>query len=160
MVSNFLIVSIGTQTIYHLSQGKTLAQYPVSTSIFGVGEKKNSFKTPRGLHQIRAKIGQGAKSHAVFIHRRVSGEIYTPELGQAYPQRDWILTRILWLSGLESGVNRLGQVDTMQRFVYIHGCPEEKFTQAPFSKGCIRMRPEDIIRLFDAVPVHTKVMVT
>jgi lipoprotein-anchoring transpeptidase ErfK/SrfK len=158
--TDFLIVSIAEQTLFHLRQNKLLATYPVSTSMFGVGEKKNSFKTPRGLHCIRAKIGSGAPANAVFVNRRPTAEMYTPALGRQHPKRDWILARVLWLSGLERGINRLGSVDSMQRFIYIHGCPEEQFMQAPLSHGCIRMKPEDIIRIFDDIPVYTRVVIT
>lgn len=131
--------------------------YPASTSKHGAGEQSGSFKTPRGRHTIRAKIGGGAPQNAVFVGRRPTGEIYSPELARAEPQRDWILTRILWLSGLELGKNRLGSVDTMRRYIYIHGTPDTEPLGVPGSIGCIRMANRDIVELFDLVPVGTRV---
>ena len=132
---------------------------PVSTARNGVGEIKDSECTPRGAHIVRAKIGAGCPSNTVFRGRRPTGEIYSPQLREAFPERDWILTRILWLSGVEPGVNRLGPVDTMQRYIYIHGAPEDDPMGVPSSHGCIKMRNEDVIELFDQVPVGTPVVI-
>lgn len=137
--------------------GQTIKRYPVSTAAKGAGEASGSYCTPRGAHIVRAKIGGGQPINSVFVGRRPTGEIYTPELGQTAPDRDWILSRILWLSGKESGFNRLGQSDTMRRYIYIHGTPDEGFEQAPRSHGCIRMRNADLIELFDLVPVYTEI---
>lgn len=131
--------------------------YPVSTALAGVGEVNGSFCTPRGRHVIRAKIGAGQPVNAVFVGRRPTGEIYAPELEARHPGRDWILTRILWLSGCEPGFNRLGPVDTMRRHIYIHGAPDSVSMGQPGSHGCIRMRNEDILDLFGRVPVGTLV---
>jgi lipoprotein-anchoring transpeptidase ErfK/SrfK len=131
--------------------GALLRQYAVSTSKNGAGEQCDSDCTPRGRHIIRAKIGAGLPLNTVFVGRRPTGEVYTSELGARYPGRDWILTRILWLSGCEPGFNRLRQVDTMRRFVYIHGTSDEQGIGRPVSHGCIRMRNHDVIELFDAV---------
>ncbi len=130
---------------------EVVGHYSISTSGKGPGERMNSEKTPRGWHQIRAKIGKGQAANTVFIDRRPTGEVFTPEFRQTYPNRDWILTRILWLSGLEVGKNRLGNVDTMRRFVYIHGSPDDVVMGQPGSRGCIRMRNNDIIELYDLV---------
>jgi len=129
----------------------------VSTAKNGPGEKLNSECTPRGAHVIRAKIGSGCKEGTVLVGRRPTGEIYTPELGARYPGRDWILTRILWLSGLEPGRNRGGEVDSMRRYIYIHGTPDETAMGVPGSRGCVRMRNRDIIDLFERVPAGTRV---
>jgi hypothetical protein len=134
-----------------------LKAYPVSTSEKGPGEQMGSYCTPRGQHVIRAKIGAGAPINLVFVERRPTGEIFGPELDARYPGRDWILTRILWLSGLERGFNRGGSVDTLRRYIYIHGTPDRVSLGRPSSKGCIRMRNSDIIELFDRVPVRTLV---
>lgn len=138
-------------------RGRLLARYPVSTGAKGAGEIRGSYQTPRGKHLIRARIGAGQPANAVFVGRRPTGEIWTPELGTAHPQRDWILTRILWLSGTEPGFNRLGQVDTMRRYIYLHGTPDVTELGKPGSHGCVRMDNADIIELFDRVPVRTGV---
>ena len=135
--------------------GKLLRNYSVSTAKNGPGEVKDSFCTPRGKHIVRAKIGAGAAENTVFVGRRPTGEIYTDELGAKHPGRDWMLTRILWLSGCEPGFNRLGNVDTMRRYIYIHGSPDSAPMGIPGSIGCIRMRNRDIIELFDAVSAGT-----
>jgi lipoprotein-anchoring transpeptidase ErfK/SrfK len=124
-----------------------------------VGEAFGSECTPRGQHVIRAKIGEDAEAGSVFVGRRLTGEIYQQSLANAEPARDWILTRILWLSGSEKGKNRLGQVDTMRRYIYIHGAPDELVTTTPSSHGCIRMKNEDIIDLYKRVSVGTKVLI-
>jgi L,D-transpeptidase YbiS len=133
----------------------TLKTYRVSTSKHGAGETRGSFKTPRGRHVVRAKIGAGAPLNAVFRGRRATGEIYTEELARSNLGRDWILTRILWLSGTEIGRNRLGPVDTMRRYIYIHGTPDSELLGSPGSIGCIRMANSDIVELFDLVAAGT-----
>lgn len=140
--------------------GRVVCAYPVSTASKGAGEERGSYCTPRGAHVVRAKIGEGLEANTVFVARRPTGELYTPQLGEQYPGRDWILTRILWLSGREPGRNRLGSVDTMRRYVYIHGSPDSAAMGAPGSHGCIRMRNADIVDLFDRVPVYTPVEIT
>lgn len=137
--------------------GKTALQTRVATARNGAGEKLGSECTPRGRHYIRAKVGAGLPANAVLVSRRFTGEIYSPQMRVAFPQRDWILTRILWLCGLERGKNRLGDVDTMRRYVYIHGCPDEDPMGVPSSRGCIKMRNADLIKLFDLVPTGTPV---
>jgi L,D-transpeptidase YbiS len=136
-----------------------LARYPVSTSLYGVGEIKDSYRTPCGEHIVRAKIGTGSAVNSVFVGRRATGEKWTPELGAQYPGRDWILTRILWLSGREVGINRLGSVDSMQRYIYIHGTADDQPMGVPLSHGCIRMRNADVMALFDLVPIGTRVYI-
>jgi len=137
--------------------GKLLRRYAVSTAAKGVGEESGSFCTPRGRHVIRAKIGAGQPENTVFVSRRPTGELYTPVLGAQFPDRDWILTRILWLSGCEVGFNRLGKSDTMRRYIYIHGTPDSVQLGVPGSHGCVRMRNADLIVLFDLVPAGTVV---
>ena len=140
--------------------GQWLASYPVSTALNGVGEEAGSCRTPRGNHLIRAKIGVDCPPATVFVGRRPTGEIWTPELAAQYPKRDWVLSRILWLSGSEPGRNRLGQCDSMRRYIYIHGTPDDQPMGQPASHGCIRMRNADIIALFDRVPVYTPVEIS
>jgi len=132
-------------------------RYLVSTARNGLGEVNGSFCTPRGRHIVRAKIGAGQPLGAVFVRRRPTGEIWTPELHAKYPGRDWMLTRILWLSGCEAGRNRLGEVDTMRRMIYIHGAPDSVELGKPGSHGCIRMRNQDVAELFELVPPYTPV---
>lgn len=154
----YIDISIPNQTLTLLDDaGELLAQFPVSTAANGVGCEKDSGCTPLGRHIIRAKIGEGAPANTVFVGRRQTGEICTPELMALYPNRDWILTRILWLSGTEVGKNRLGNVDTMQRYIYIHGTPDSTDMSVVGSHGCVRMRNDDLIALFDRVPVGTTV---
>ena len=136
-----------------------LADYPVSTALNGPGEKKNSGCTPRGKHIVRAKIGDGQALGTVFIGRRPTGELWSPELAAEHPARDFILSRILWLSGCEPGVNRLGDVDSMQRYIYIHGTPDTEPMGVPRSHGCVRMRNTDVVELFDRVPAGTPVII-
>jgi len=151
-------VSLAGQVLTLLDDRSGLVRrYSVSTSKNGPGEKNDSFCTPRGRHIIRAKIGAGVAENSIFIARRPSGEIYTAALGERYPARDWILTRILWLSGCELGFNRLSKVDTMQRYIYIHGSPDSAPMGKPGSIGCIRMHNRDIIELFDQVAPGTPV---
>jgi len=137
--------------------GKLIKRYPISSAKNGVGELNGSFCTPRGRHIIRAKIGAGQPLNTVFIERRPTGEVYSPKLASSSPGRDWILTRILWLSGCERGYNRMGKVDTMRRAIYIHGSPDTAQMGKPGSRGCIRMRNRDIVELFDLVPIRTSV---
>ncbi len=141
------------------TKGGVLMTMRVSTARNGVGERANSECTPRGWHVIRAKIGAGLPANAVLVSRRPTGEIYSPQLRAAFPGRDWILTRILWLSGLERGRNRLGDVDTMRRYIYIHGCPDEDPIGVPGSRGCVKMHNEDIVTLFDLVPAGSRVLI-
>ena len=151
-------ISLADQQLRLLNaQGEVVASYAVSTALNGPGELKNSGCTPRGQHLVRAKIGAGAPAGTVFVGRRVTGEIWTPELARQYPQRDWILTRILWLSGTEPGFNRLADVDSMQRYIYIHGTPDDQPMGVPCSHGCVRMRNADVIALFDRVEAGTEV---
>lgn len=137
--------------------GRLVKRYLVSTASKGLGEQQGSNCTPRGRHIVRAKIGGGLPVNTVFKARRPTGEIYSEQLAAAHPGRDWILTRIMWLSGCEPGFNRLGEVDTMRRYIYIHGCPDSAEMGVPKSIGCVRMRNAELIELFDLVPVGTAV---
>lgn len=157
----YIRVSVAQQTLTLFGDsGQVLRSYPVSTAALGTGERSGSFCTPLGRHLIRARIGAGMPVNTVFAARRPTGEIYSPELAAAHPGRDWILTRILWLSGCEPGFNRLGGVDTMRRFIYIHGCPDSEPMGVPKSHGCIRMHNPDIVDLFELVPAYTPVEIT
>ncbi len=143
-----------------LLQGKTvIASYARSTAKNGVGQKNGSECTPLGWHSVRAKIGSEAQENTIFVGRRETGEIYSEPLRQNNPERDWILTRILWLSGLESGKNRGGEVDTMRRYIYIHGCPDSDSFSTPSSHGCVKMRNNDVIELFNNVDSGIRVFI-
>jgi len=151
-------IKIKSQTLDLIDyQDDILLQYSISSALKGTGQDSGSYCTPLGKHIIRAKIGIGEPENTVFVGRRPTGEIYSPDLAEQFPGRDWILTRILWLSGCEPGFNRLGSVDTMRRYIYIHGSPDSVQMGQPGSIGCIRMRNSDIVELFDRVPAGTPV---
>ena len=153
-----ILIDIPSQTLSLLGDdGACIRRYSVSTARNGAGEARGSFCTPRGRHIIRARIGAGAPIGAAFRGRRPTGEVWTPELAAANPGRDWILTRILWLSGTEPGFNRLGEVDSMRRYIYIHGTPDTEPMGVPLSIGCVRMRNRDVAELFELVPAGTAV---
>lgn len=154
-----LNVDIPSQKMMVCSDNVVVKEYLVSTGKNGVGELFGSEQTPRGLHVIRAKIGANCPANTVFVGRRPTGEIFSPELREKFPDRDWILTRIFWLSGLEVSKNRLGNVDTMRRFIYIHGTPDDVLLGTPGSRGCIRMHNNDIIELFNLVSAGTRILI-
>jgi hypothetical protein len=152
-------ISINEQRLQLLDAGSIMMDVAVSTAANGPGEIMHSECTPRGWHRVRAKIGAGCPVNTVFVGRRPSGEIYTPALQRENPGRDWILTRILWLCGLEPGTNRFGEVDSMRRYIYIHGCPDADPMGIASSHGCVKMRNADMITLFDSVPAGTRVKI-
>ncbi len=154
-------IRIDSQTLDLVdNQDEVISNYLISSAIKGTGQASGSYCTPLGQHIIRAKIGSGLPENTVFVGRRPTGEIYSPELATQFPGRDWILTRILWLSGCEVGFNRLGSVDTMRRYIYIHGSPDSVHMGQPGSIGCIRMRNADIVELFDLVSTGIPVNIT
>jgi len=151
-------INITSQVLDLLNHdGSRIKRYLVSTSKHGAGELNGSFRTPRGRHIVRAKVGTGQPVNTVFVERRPTGEVYSPELAERFPERDWILTRILWLSGCERGFNRMGNVDTMRRCVYIHGSPDSARMGVPGSIGCVRMRNRDIVELYGLIAPYTVV---
>ena len=153
-------INIKSQTLDLIDyQDDILLQYSISSALKGTGQDSGSYCTPLGRHIIRAKIGIGEPENTVFVGRRPTGEIWTPALAAAHPARDWILTRILWLSGCEPGFNRLGSCDTMRRYIYIHGTPDTTTLGQSGSIGCIRMRNTDLVELFDATPAYTPVFI-
>ncbi len=159
MPERLIRISLPDQRLVLAVGERPLAVYPVSTARNGPGERRGSGCTPRGWHRIRIKIGAGLPPDTVFVGRRPTGEIYGPELAGRYPERDWILTRILWLTGLEPGRNRGGECDTLRRFIYIHGCPDTAPMGVPLSHGCIRMRNRDLLALFEQVATGDRVFV-
>jgi lipoprotein-anchoring transpeptidase ErfK/SrfK len=156
-----IIISIKEQKLYlYNAQHALIVTYPISSSKYGIGQTENTNKTPLGLHRISQKIGADAAINSVFIGRKFTGEIYSEQLAQENPHRDWILSRILRLSGMEVGFNIEGKVDTFKRYIYIHGCPDSASFERPGSIGCIRMRNNDIIKLAAAVDENDLVYIT
>ncbi|MCK9396217.1 MAG: L,D-transpeptidase [Methylobacter sp.] len=156
---DYLDICIASQQMAVYADGNRVRRYPVSTAKKGAGELKGSECTPTGWHKVRAKIGAGQPLNSVFVGRRPTGEIYSAELGEQHPQRDWMLTRILWLGGLEPGKNRYGNVDTAWRYIYVHGCPDQFMNGSPESHGCIRMNNADVLDLFNRVEAGVKVYI-
>lgn len=156
---DFLHISIADQCLYGFADGQLVLRLPVSTALTGAGERSGSNCTPRGRHQVRAKIGDGLPLGAVLRGRRWTGEVWSEELSRQFPERDWILTRILWLSGCEPGINRLGAVDTFRRYIYLHGTPDTEPLGVPLSHGCVRLRNADLLQLFPRVPLHCAVLI-
>lgn len=155
----FIFVSVKNQKLYCYSSKRLLGSYQVSTSKNGLGELRNSECTPRGWHKIHAVIGKGAAINSVFVARELTGEIYGPLLSCQFPHRDWILTRIIQLAGLEKGRNQDGQVDTLSRYIYLHGIPETTDIAVPGSHGCIRMHNRDLVKLAKWVTVGALVCI-
>lgn len=156
-----ILININQQQLDLIDcEDRLIKSYSISSAKNGTGQLRGSYCTPLGKHIIRAKIGDKQPVNTVFVKRRPTGEIYSPELAAQYPGRDWILTRIFWLSGCEVGFNRLGMVDTMRRYIYIHGSPDSAVMGKPGSIGCIRMHNNDLLALFDKVPVGTVVNIT
>lgn len=152
-------ISIDKQELYLKSGEKTLKTYSISTARNGPGERQDSECTPRGKHVIAEKIGEGCELNSVFVGRQPTGELYRQELRKAHPNRDWILTRILWLQGTEEGINKNGEVDSYRRYIYIHGAPDDVEMGKPGSRGCIRMRNKDVIELFDKITIDSEVVI-
>lgn len=159
MAERNLFIDVPSQQLRCMVGDKLEKSYSVATALKGLGEEEGSECTPRGWHAIHQKIGENDPERTVYVGRKPTGEIYTPELAQTNPERDWIITRILWLSGLEEGKNLGGTVDTLSRYIYIHGCPDEIELGRPSSHGCVRMHSADIIDLFDRVDIGTKVLI-
>ena len=155
----YIDIDIAKQELTLLHKDVIVASYSVSTAKNGVGQQNGSECTPLGQHVINSKIGANAKENSVFIGRKETGEYFDEELRRNNPERDWILTRILWLCGTEEGQNKGGEVDTLSRYIYIHGCPDSDSFIEPSSHGCIKMRNKDIIELFEYVDVGTQVLI-
>lgn len=157
-------ISIHQQQLYLLLDETTTLTYPISTAKNGVGQQQNSGCTPLGEHQICEKFGENFPINSVFVARQFTGEIYDAQLAKQFPQRDWILSRILWLDGCESGFNQGenidGVCDSRSRYIYIHGTPDSEPMGVALSHGCVRMRNVDVIDLFDKVDVGTKVLIS
>lgn len=159
MYRQFIEIDLAAQRLLLIEGDHSILEFPVSTALNGAGEESGSGCTPRGLHKIRIKIGDGLPLNSVFLGRRPTGEIYSEALSAQFPQRDWILTRILWLTGTQSGINRGGSKDTLRRYIYIHGCPDSEPMGEPRSHGCIRMRNTDIVELYEKIAAGTQVYI-
>ena len=152
-----ILIDLAQQTLYLPKHNKF---YVISSGKNGIGEQENSGKTPRGWHRVAQKIGQKEAKNSVFIARQPTGEIYNQQLAEQFPERDWILSRILWLDGLEVGFNKGEGCDTFNRYIYIHGTPESQPMGIPMSHGCIRMQNDEILELFELVPEHALVYIS
>ena len=158
MDTGHICISISQQMLIYRDASHVL-QWPVSTAVNGVGQQEGSGCTPLGQHIVRAKIGSNAAQGSVFVGRRYTGEVYSAGLAQQFPNRDWILTRILWLSGTQKGYNRGANVDSQRRYIYIHGTPDTEPMGVAKSHGCIRMRNADVIELYERCSISTVVVI-
>lgn len=158
-MSLLILISIKDQRLQLREDDVVLLDFSISTASNGPGENSGSECTPRGWHVIHEKIGDAAEVNSVFVGRELTGELFSASLKEQYPDRDWILTRILWLSGLEAGKNQSGSVDTLQRYIYIHGCPDDELMGVPNSHGCVRMRNDDVVALCEQVSAGTRVII-
>jgi hypothetical protein len=154
---DLLYISVHRQTLFHVRNGALLTEYPIATASNGLGAEQDSYRTPTGLHRITEKVGDGVPPLGILKDRTFTGELADPDF--AGVDKDWITSRILWLSGLEPGTNQGGAVDSHDRYIYIHGTANERSVGTPSSKGCIRMRNADVITLYDQVPVNALVVV-
>lgn len=159
MSLDLIHISIEHQCLTGYAGGQQVCRFPVSTAQAGPGEQQGSGCTPRGRHRVRARIGEGQPLGAVFIGRRPTGEVWSAELAAAHPERDWILTRILWLCGEEPGFNRGGNCDSQRRYIYLHGTGDDQPMGIPLSHGCIRLRNSDMLALFDMTPAGCAVVI-
>jgi lipoprotein-anchoring transpeptidase ErfK/SrfK len=157
--NQFIYIGVSNQRLQCFENDVLIKTYIISTAKNGLGEKKGSECTPRGWHTVHNKIGMSAEINSVFVGRVWTGEIYSSKLGAEFPNRDWILTRIIQLDGLEPGRNKGGEVDTLERFIYIHGVPDTIKLGTPDSHGCIRMSNQDVIEFADWVLVGSKVCI-
>ena len=155
----YIDIDISKQQLTLFEGDNIISLYAISTAKNGTGQKNGSECTPLGNHSIDSKIGSNAKENSVFVGREETGEIFNEELRQNNPDRDWILTRILWLCGHDEGENKGGEVDTLSRYIYIHGCPDSDSFSKPSSHGCVKMRNRDIIELFENVDAGTRVFI-
>jgi len=156
---DLLHISLADQCLYGFSDGQLKLRLPVSTALKGAGEMQGSFCTPRGLHRVEQKVGDDMPLGAVFKGRKWTGEVWSQELHQQCPERDWILTRILWLAGCEPTLNQGGEVDSYQRYIYLHGTPDCEPMGEPHSHGCVRLRNADMLQLYLCVPLHCAVLI-
>ena len=152
-----LIVEVTQQKLYVVKEEKVIRTYPISTSKYGIGNEDGSNKTPVGTHRIYEKVGEGVKIGTIFKARISTGRIANISHDSTDVEQDFIITRIMCLEGLEPGVNKGKGIDSCDRRIYIHGTPEEGLIGTPASHGCIRMKNDDVVELFDLVKIGTLV---
>ncbi len=157
--ARLIVVQVNEQCLSLYQHGRLQHSWPVSTAKNGIGNRPNSYQTPVGAHRIDEKIGDGAKPGTVFSGRVATGQIIDVTTGNINPDLDLITSRILWLTGMEPGINQGGSVDSHRRYIYIHGTADEAHIGQPVSQGCIRMRNDDVIELFDLVETGTLVLI-
>lgn len=155
--ADLLYVSVRRQRLFHVRDGGLIAEYPIATASKGLGAKVDTYRTPTGLHRVSEKFGDDVPPLGILKDREFTGQFADPDF--AGKDNDWITSRILWLSGLEPGVNQGDDVDSHERFIYIHGTANEGSVGTPSSMGCIRMRNADVIELYEGVAVGTLVVV-
>lgn len=155
-----VVVRVSDQRLFVIQDGKIVRQYPVSTSKFGIGNQAGSFKTPLGRHRVAEKIGRGAPLYTIFKERVNTGKPALIDRTLKGAPYDDVTTRVMWLEGLEPGVNRGPGIDSKDRFIYIHGTPSEGLIGRPASNGCVRMYNKDVVELFDLVSEGTPVLIT
>lgn len=152
-----LYVSVQRQRLFHVRKGDLLNEFPVSTSSNGLGSKQDSYRTPIGLHRVAEKLGQEVPEFGIIKDRVFTGQLADPDFSGV--DKDWITSRLLWLEGLEPGVNKGEGIDSYDRYIYIHGTANEKSVGTPSSRGCVRMRNADMIALFEQVAVGALVVI-
>ncbi len=157
LTSDLLYISVQRQALFHVSNGVLVNEYPVATARKGLGAQVDSYRTPTGLHRVSEKFGDGVPPFGILKDRVFSGELADPDF--AGVDKDWITSRVIWLSGMEPGVNQGGDVDSHERYIYIHGTANERSVGTPSSMGCIRMRNADVIELYHHVPLGALVVV-
>lgn len=155
----YMYVSVKHQRLYLIVNDSTVRKYPVSTAKNGIGSKLNSYKTPPGLHTIKRKIGANVPFGGIMISRIYEGKIAKILTEKKDAKKDYVTSRIMWLQGEESGINRGRNVDSYNRYIYIHGTPEEGYIGEPASHGCIRMKNKDVIELYDFVDEGTPILI-
>lgn len=154
------IVKISAQMLYLYSAREYVCNYSVSTSRFGIGHDEGSYKTPTGIHCVQEKIGGDAEFSEIFKTRKPTREHANIEHNEIRTNEDCITSRILWLAGLEEGVNKGAGIDSYARYIYIHGTHEEGLIGQPASEGCIRMKNQDVIDLYDCLMISSFVIVS
>jgi len=157
--SSFLFVSIQQQQMYLIEKDSIIKKYSVSTAKKGVGNELHSLKTPIGLHNVKRKIGDHVPLGGILEARVYNGSMATIYEDKTKADGDYVTTRILWLDGEEVGINKGRNIDTYNRFIYIHGTPEEGYIGEPVSHGCIRMKNADVMELYDLIDEGTPVLI-